>query len=187
MGWPKASRMALAQKWGALQEKGLFSRPRRQGASLGTAAGRRIGLPRTGRRLSGLRGGQALPGRFLCALAITFSDAAVPSPLAPSHTLQIACSKRSIMLRIGTDFACSLFLKIFVWVPRLELGGPPKGRIRDGEDVGWCPAKTWAGARRDSRWVGQRRPGWLWRRREGSLRKRAVFSAAQRRGKPWDG
>ena len=26
------------------------------------------------------------------------------------------------MLRIGTDFACSLFFKILVWVPRLELG-----------------------------------------------------------------
>ena len=145
--WPKASRMALAQKWGALQEKGLFSRPRRQGASLGTAAGRRIGLPRTGRRLSGLRGGQALPRRFLCALAITFSDAAVPSPLAPSHTLQIACSKRSIMLRIGTDFACSLFFEIFVWAPRRELGaakGKAPGRRGRGlvpsEDVGWRQA-----------------------------------------------
>ena len=52
------------------------------------------------------------------------------------------------MLRIGTDFACSLFFKILVWVPRLELGaakGKDPGRRGRGlvpsEDVGWRQAE----------------------------------------------
>ena len=78
------------------------------------------------------------------------------------------------------------FLKFFFGC-RAWTWGPPKGRIRDGEEVGCCPAQTWAAASRGSRWVGLRRAGWLWRRSEGPRRKMAVFSAAQRRGTAWDG